>query len=123
MKAAKSIAIATALTISTTCFAGGPAFSGLFAKASNAETVYNNPAGMARLDGTQMTGQGIAIVSFGEFEVDDDLTTVDGGNPRTSDPSFIPAFYYSQEVHDDWRLGFRNQQNTQRANAIDLARR
>lgn len=60
-----------ALTSSALCHAGGPAFSGMFASAENAETVYNNSAGMARLDGRQITGQGIAIYSFGEFEVDD----------------------------------------------------
>lgn len=86
--------------------AGGPAFSGIFASADNAETVYNNPAGMVRLGGTQMTGQGILIQSFSEFKVDESRTTVDGGDPRDSEPSLVPAFYYSNEYSDDWRLGF-----------------
>ena len=107
-RGAQKTVLAAALTLLAAPLsqAGGPAFSGIFASANNAETVYNNPAGMARLDGTQMTGQGILIKGFSEFEVDEDKTTVDGGNPRDSDPALIPAFYYSQEFRDDWRLGF-----------------
>ena len=45
--------------------AGGASFTGLFAAADNAETVYNNPAGMTRLEGTQMTGQAILVVPLG----------------------------------------------------------
>jgi long-chain fatty acid transport protein len=85
--------------------AGGPAFSGLFAEANNAETVYNNPAGMTRLEGTQVTGQGIFIMGFSQFEVDEELTTVDGGNPRDSNPAFVPAGYYSREFNNKWWLG------------------
>lgn len=105
MKPTIALIALAALTSPALCHAGGPAFSGMFASAENAETVYNNPAGMARLDGSQITGQGIAIYSFGEFEVDEDLTTVDGGNPDDSAPSLIPAVYYSQQLGDDWHAG------------------
>ena len=100
-----TMAAALAATTAPCSYAAGPAFSGIFASANNAETVYNNPAGMTRLDGTQMTAQAILIVPVGSFEVDEDLTTVDGGNPRDSNPSFVPALYYSRQFREDWRFG------------------
>lgn len=60
------------------CHAGGPAFTGIFASADSAETVYNNPAGMTRLDSTEMTGQAILVVPLSQFEVDEELTTETG---------------------------------------------
>ncbi len=98
--------IATLLgIIVSNAHAGGPAFSGIFASADSAETVYNNPAGMSRLNGTQMTGQAIFVASLAEFEVDEQRTTVEGGDPREPDPAVIPAFYYQQGFREDWRLG------------------
>jgi hypothetical protein len=34
--------------------------------------VYSNPAGMTRLDGRKMTGQGVFIKGFSQFEVQSD---------------------------------------------------
>lgn len=103
---AKRLLVAFAMTgLAGGAHAGGPAFSGLFASADSAETVYNNPAGMARLDGRHLTNQVIFIIPMSEFEVDEDLTTTEGGNPRKPDSAFVPAVYYQDEFADDWRWG------------------
>jgi long-chain fatty acid transport protein len=85
--------------------ASGPGFSGLFAKADNAETVFFNPAGMGLLEGNQMTLQGLVLNSFSSFHVNKAKTTVDGGNPRNQDPVLIPSFYYSHQYGENWKLG------------------
>jgi long-chain fatty acid transport protein len=85
--------------------ATGPAFTGLFARAYSAETVFTNPAGMSKLEGTQMSGNPILVVDFSSFEVNENVTTVDGGNPRDSDPSLIPSFFYSRQYQQDWHFG------------------
>ena len=82
-----------------------PAFTGLFAKAHSAETVFANPAVMSMLAGTQMSGNQILVVDFSSFEVNENVTTVDGGNPRDSDPSLIPSFFYSRQYQQDWHFG------------------
>jgi len=85
--------------------ASGPGFSGLFAKADAADTVDSNAAGMTRLAGTQMTLQGAYIQSFSKFDVDEDVTTVDGGDPQDSDPAVVPAFYVTHQYNEDWFVG------------------
>jgi long-chain fatty acid transport protein len=85
--------------------AAGPGFSGLFARAGNAETVFFNPAGMSLLDGNQMTLQGLVLNSFSSFHVDKGKTTVEGGNPRNPDPVLIPSVYYTRQYGENWKLG------------------
>lgn len=86
-------------------YATGPAFTGLFARAYSAETVFSNPAGMSMLEGTQMSGNPILVVDFSSFEVNENVTTVEGGNPRDSDPTLIPSFFYSRQYQQDWHFG------------------
>ncbi len=86
--------------------ASGPGFSGLFATADSAETVGANPAGMVMLEGTQMTLQGALIQDFSTFEVNEQLTTVDGGNPDDATPVLAPSFYYSHQYNADWWFGY-----------------
>ncbi len=101
------VGVATLSTIAAgMCQAAGPAFTGLFAKAYDAGTVFANPAGMARLEGTQMSGNGLLLVDFSSFEIDKNKTTVDGGNPRDSDPTFIPSFFYSHQYGEKWHFGY-----------------
>jgi len=83
----------------------GPAFSGLFAKAETAETVYSNPAGMSRLDGIHKSGSLIIAQDLSRFEVDESLTTTDGGDPRDPQAAFVPAGYYTRQLSDDWTAG------------------
>jgi long-chain fatty acid transport protein len=99
-----SLALLFSLT-AVNAHATGPAFTGLFARAYSAETVFANPAGMSMLDGTQMSGNPILVVDFSSFEVDKNITTVDGGNPRDADPTLIPSFYYSRQYQQDWHFG------------------
>ncbi|CAA0116811.1 Uncharacterised protein [Halioglobus japonicus] len=86
--------------------ASGPGFSGLFATADSAETVAANPAGMVMLEGTQITLQGALIQDFSTFEVDENVTTVEGGNPQDATPVLAPSLYYSYQYDEDWFVGF-----------------
>ncbi len=98
--------ITASLAAAATSHAHGPAGTGLFAGADSAETVFTNPAGMTRLEGTQMTLNGILAVDFSKFEVDEKVTTVDGGNPRDPQASLIPSFYYSRQFRENWNFGY-----------------
>ena len=98
--------ITASLAAAASSHAHGPAGSGLFARADSAETVFSNPAGMSRLEGTQMTANGILAVDFSNFEVNEKVTTVDGGDPRDPQGSLIPSFYYSRQVRENWNFGY-----------------
>lgn len=98
--------ITALLSAAATSHAHGPAGTGLFAGADSAETVFTNPAGMSRLEGTQMTLNGILAVDFSNFEVDEKVTTVDGGDPRDPQGSVVPSFYYSRQFRENWNFGF-----------------
>jgi long-chain fatty acid transport protein len=92
-------------TLSSVSHAAGPAFSRLFAEANGADTAYFSAAGMTRLKASELSAQAILGQSFAEFEVDESLTTTDGGNPRDADPVIVPALYYVRPLGEDWRLG------------------
>lgn len=99
-----------AITLLAACasvsHAAGPAFSRLFAAAEDATTSLTNPAGMTRLEEPQLLTQGIVARTFAEFEVDENRTTTDGGDPRQQDPAVIPSAYYVRPIiNEDWRLG------------------
>lgn len=85
--------------------AAGPAFTRLFAEADGADTSVISAAGMTRLEKSELTTQVIVGSSFAEFEVDEELTTNSGGDPRTADPVVVPAIYYVRPMGEDWRLG------------------
>lgn len=86
--------------------AGGPAFSGIVAQADSAESAFASPAGMSRLEDTNITVQGMLAAGPSKFEVDDNLTTIDGGDPdKGSDPVAIPSFYYVRQLNDKWHAG------------------
>lgn len=97
--------ITASLAAAAASQAHGPAGSGLFARADTAETVFSNPAGMSRLKGTQMTANGIVSVDFSNFEVDEKVTTVDGGDPRDPQGALVPSFYYSRQFRENWNFG------------------
>jgi long-chain fatty acid transport protein len=103
---ARFAVITASLAAAATSQAHGPAGTGLFAGADSAETVFSNPAGMSRLEGTQMTLNGILAVDFSNFEVDEKVTTVDGGDPRDPQGSVVPSFYYSRQFRENWNFGF-----------------
>jgi long-chain fatty acid transport protein len=100
------ILISLGLLSATTGNAHGPAATGIFAKADTAETVYSNPAGMSQLAGDQMTVNGVLVLNYAKFEVDEQQTTFDGGDPRDPDASLVPSFYYSTQYNEDWHFGY-----------------
>jgi len=86
--------------------AGSPALTGLVAQADNAESAFAAPAGMSRLDGTHLTVQTMYITSLADFEVDQDETTISGGDPsKGKDPMIIPSIYYVRQFDDRWHGG------------------
>ena len=84
----------------TISFAGSPALSGRVAEADSAETASTNPAGMARLGESAATVQLMAVQSFGQFEVDDNATTVGGGDPDDKSPLADKARALTQRVDE-----------------------
>ena len=95
-----------ALTLSPLLQASGPALTGIAAVADDAESVFAAPAGMARLKGTHMTVQTMFVSAFADFDVDESVTTIDGGNPNNGkDPIIIPSIYYVRQINDKWNAG------------------
>ena len=83
-----------------------PAFSGITATADNATTAYNNPAGLTRIDHTQIVG--LVSIGYGEseFNVKSGTTGGDLGTINNDGWLAIPQFYLSVPFKDDWRFGF-----------------
>jgi long-subunit fatty acid transport protein len=82
-----------------------PANTGNLATADNAATAFWNPAGLTRLEKTELMTEAILVVSRSQFEVEPE-TTVDGGNgdDQTSLVA-IPAIYVSKPIGERWRIG------------------
>ncbi len=94
------------LAITQLTHAGGPAVSGRVASADSAETAFTNPAGMARLGESAATVEVMLAQSFGKFEVDENRTTVRGGDPDDDNsPLVIPFGYYVIQLDDRWHAG------------------
>jgi long-chain fatty acid transport protein len=101
-----SLLVTAAVVFSPSLQAGSPALSGIVAEADNAESVFAAPAGMSRLEGTQMTVQGMLVRSLSSFDVDESKTAVDGGDPDNGDdPIIIPSVYYVRQLDDRWHAG------------------
>ena len=97
---------ATGLSLSPALHAGSPALSGIVAEADNAESVFAAPAGMSRLEGTNITVQTMYVRSLSSFDIDEGKTAVDGGDPDNgSDPILIPSIYYVRQLDDRWHAG------------------
>lgn len=102
----QKVLLSLLLAASLNVHATAPVFSRLFAAADSAETAYNTPAGMTRLSTNELTLSGNLIKYLGEFQIDESVTTVNGGAPDSGDPILIPAMYYVHVINDDWRAGF-----------------
>lgn len=86
--------------------AGSPGLSGLVAQADTAQSAFSAPAGMSRLEGTNMTLQGMVAISFADFEINENETEVDGGSAnKGDDPTIIPSLYYVRQLNEDWHAG------------------
>jgi len=97
---------ASIFTLVSSADAAGPALTGVVAQANDASSVFAAPAGMTRLEGNQMTLEGMLVQGFSSFHIDQNETNVDGGDPDdSSDPVIIPSVYYVWDLGKDWRTG------------------
>ena len=95
-----------ALAPVSAALAGSPAMSGIVAEANDAESAFAAPAGMARLQGNHITIQTMYASPQANFDVDESLTQVGGGDPDLGeDPIIIPSLYYVHQLNDRWHAG------------------
>jgi long-chain fatty acid transport protein len=86
----------------------GLASAGYTARAQDASTVFTNPAGMTRLDGTQVTmGAQVLYAGFG-FSPNSSTSPLLGGNSGGTPIGWFPGggFFASYSVSPDLKLGF-----------------
>ncbi len=87
----------------------GNAFAGATAKASDASTIFYNPAGMTRLQGTQVTTGAAYIAPQADFVGSGVTSTgastgsVAGGDAGRD--ALLPSFYGMYSVSDDLKIG------------------
>lgn len=82
------------------------------AEAADASTIFYNPAGLSRLEGTQFVGGGTLVVPHSTFQ-DKGSTPFSKGNrqPFTATKDFAPdavvapALYASKKINDQWTVG------------------
>jgi len=82
----------------------GTGFAGRSSSADDASTVYGNPAGMARLNGQQITG-GIAAI-----DASTDISDVSGRSTGTNKGDMVPFTavpmgFYTNKLNDEWAVG------------------
>ncbi|MBS7560119.1 outer membrane protein transport protein [Pseudomonas sp. RC4D1] len=108
--------IAVAIASSQLCASGfavneqsvsgmGTGFAGRSSSAEDASTVYGNPAGMALLEGRQVTGGGAFIDASSEIsQVGGHSSGSNKGNmvPFTA----VPFGFYAQKINERWAVGF-----------------
>ncbi|AVE04977.1 MULTISPECIES: OmpP1/FadL family transporter [Pseudomonas] len=83
----------------------GTGFAGRSSSADNASTVYGNPAGMARLQGQQITG-GVAAIDA-STDIKDAGGRSFGSNKGDMVPfTGVPFGFYTNKLNDQWAIGF-----------------
>ena len=83
----------------------GTGFAGRSSSADNASTVYGNPAGMARLEGQQITG-GVATIDA-STDIKDASGRSFGSNKGDMVPfTGVPFGFYTNKLNDQWAIGF-----------------
>ncbi|MGY2377691.1 OmpP1/FadL family transporter [Pseudomonas sp. SDO524_S393] len=83
----------------------GTGFAGRSSSADDASTVYGNPAGMARLEGQQITG-GVAAI-----DASTDISDVSGNSRGTNKGDMVPFTavpfgFYTNKLNEQWAIGF-----------------
>jgi len=83
----------------------GTGFAGRSSSAENASTVYGNPAGMARLEGQQVTG-GVAAI-----DASSNIKDVSGRSSGTNKGDMVPFTavpfgFYTNTLNEQWAVGF-----------------
>lgn len=83
----------------------GTGFAGRSSSADDASTVYGNPAGMARLEGQQITG-GVAAIDA-STDIKDASGRSFGSNKGDMVPfTAVPFGFYTNKLNDQWAVGF-----------------
>lgn len=93
----------------------GTAFSGGAASAADGSTVYFNPAGMSRLEGTQVHAAGHVIITSFDFTDTGSFQATPAGNlpllptaSRSDDGGtigLVPNLYYVRDLAPGWKFG------------------
>ena len=87
----------------------GSAFAGASAIAEDASTTFFNPAGLSKLKGNQVVLAGHFVSASAEFTNNGSalFTTapISGANEDGAESSFIPNFYYANQLNDQWTFG------------------
>ena len=90
----------------------GNAFAGAAATAEDASTIFYNPAGMSRLQGSQLVGAAHVIVLSAEFSGSATNPAAFGGGPATGGnggdaggASLVPNVYFAMPYGDKWHFG------------------
>ena len=82
----------------------GPALSGLTGSANDATAVFFSPAGITRLDQSEMVVQAAFAFKESKFEVDE--ATYSGGNADNDQQiAVIPGVFYAKPLNERWHLG------------------
>jgi len=82
----------------------GTGFAGRSSSADNASTVYGNPAGMARLEGQQITG-GVAAIDA-STDIKNASGRSFGSNKGDMVPfTAVPVAFYTNKLNDQWAVG------------------
>jgi long-chain fatty acid transport protein len=86
----------------------GPASTGLTAAADNATTAFLNPAGLTRLDQTEIVVDLVFAYAPSYFKLKSETTATGSPPADDSDDDFllIPSFYLSKPISKRWRFGF-----------------
>jgi long-chain fatty acid transport protein len=86
----------------------GPASTGLTASADNATTAFFNPAGLTRLDQTEIVVDLVFAYAPSHFKLKSGTTAT--GSPPADDSGddflLVPSFYLSKPISKRWRFGF-----------------
>jgi long-chain fatty acid transport protein len=88
----------------------GNAYAGGAAESSDASVIFYNPAGMAHLEGRQLSASGLLFMPKSEFNNTGSfspggtpITGSNGGNGASN--SFIPNLYYVDTLANGWKYG------------------
>jgi long-chain fatty acid transport protein len=82
----------------------GPALTGLSGNANDATTAFASPAGITRLDQSEIVLQSSLLYTESEFEVD--RATVAGGDgKRDRSVNLIPGIFYVRPLNERWWFG------------------
>jgi len=83
----------------------GQAFAGRASDAIDATTIYGNPAGMSRLDATEISG-GLSVIKASS-DIRHASGTFPGSNRGDMVPTVtVPFLYYAQRIDSHWHAGF-----------------